>query len=385
MNYEKHLYDSTFETEEQLEIRKLARKFARDKILPLVEKDEESQTFRPEIIQGLGELGLTGIPTDEKYGGAGMGYQEYAAAVQEIAAVNASYAVSVCVSGLPQVILQKFGNEKQKQKYIPKLASGEAIGAFALSEAGSGSDVSSLRVSAKKEGDHYILNGTKLWITQADVAEVMIVMARTRGEGSKGISAFILDKTMSGIKMGKKEKKMGLNISHTMEVLFENVKVPAENLLGSEGDGMKVALSALDSGRITIGATALGVARSAIEEAIKHANLREQFGKPVLEFQGVGFMIADMLTEYHAAKLVVQKAALLRDQGKEHSLAAAQAKVLATDMCMKVTTDAVQVLGGSGYTQEFPVERFMRESKVFQIFEGTNQIQRLVISRALKG
>ena len=385
MNYEKHLYDTTFETEAQTEIRTLARKFAREKILPLVEKDEETQTFRPEIIQGLGELGLTGIPTEEKYGGAELGYQEYIAVVQEIAAVNASYAVSVCVSGLPQVILQNFGTETQKQKYIPKLAAGNAIGAFALSEAGAGSDAGSLRTNAKKEGNHYILNGTKLWITQADVSEVMIVMARTGVDGPKGVSAFILEKGMPGIKMGKKEKKMGLNISHTMEVLFENVKVPVENLLGNEGDGMKVALSALDSGRITIGATALGVARSAIEEAIKHSNLREQFGKPVLDFQGVGFMLADMITEYHAAKLLVQKAALLKDQGKEHSIAAAQAKVASTDMCMKITTDAVQVLGGSGYTQEFPVERFMRESKVFQIFEGTNQIQRLVISRALKG
>ena len=385
MNYEKHLYDSTFETEAQMEIRSLTRKYARDKILPLVEKDEETQTFRPEIIQGLGELGLTGIPTDEKYGGAGMGYQEYTAAVQEIAAVSASYAVSVCVSGLPQVILQKFGNESQKSKYIPRLAAGSAIGAFALSEAGSGSDAGSVRTSAKKNGDHYILNGTKLWITQADVSEVIILMARTGEEGPKGVSAFILEKGMPGIKMGKKEKKMGLNISHTMEVLLENVKVPVENLLGNEGDGMKVALSALDSGRITIGATALGVARSAIEEAIKHANLREQFGKPIVDFQGLGFILADMITEYNAAKLVVQKAAWLKDQGKDHSVAAAQAKVFATDMCMKVTTDAVQVLGGSGYTQEFPVERFMRESKVFQIFEGTNQIQRLVISRALKG
>jgi acyl-CoA dehydrogenase len=283
------------------------------------------------------------------------------------------------------MILQKFGTAEQKQKYIPSLASGQAIGAFALSEAGSGSDAGSLRTTAKKEGDHYILNGTKLWITQADDAEVMIMMARTGVDGAKGVSAFILEKGMPGIKMGKKEKKMGLNISHTMEVLLENVKVPAANLLGAEGDGMKVALSALDSGRITIGATALGVARSAIEESIKHANLREQFGKPVLDFQGLGFMLADMITDYHAAKLVVQKAAYLKDQDLEHSIAAAQAKVFSTDMCMKVTTDAVQVLGGSGYTQEFPVERFMRESKVFQIFEGTNQIQRIVISRALKG
>lgn len=385
MNYEKHLYDSSFETEAQMEVRELARKFARDRIHPIVEHDEETQTFRPEIIQELGELGLAGIPTLEEFGGMGLGYQEYIAVVQELASVNASYAVSVCVSGLPQMILQKFGNDAQKKKYISKLASGQSIGAFALSEAGSGSDAGSLRATAVKQGDHYLLNGTKLWITQADSADVMIMMARTSDEGSKGVSAFILEKGMPGIKMGKKEKKMGLNISHTMEVLLENVKVPVENLLGREGDGIKIALSALDSGRITIGATALGVARSAIEEAIKHANLREQFGKPVIEFQGLGFMIADMITEYHAAKLVVQKAAMLKDQDREHSIAAAQAKVFATDMCMKVTTDAVQVLGGSGYTQEFPVERFMRESKVFQIFEGTNQIQRLVISRALKG
>jgi alkylation response protein AidB-like acyl-CoA dehydrogenase len=385
MNYEKHLYDTTFETEAQLEVRELARKFARDRILPLVEHDELSQTFRPEIIRELGELGLTGIPTDEAFGGMGLGYQEYVAVVQELAAVSASYAVSVCVSGLPQMIIQKYGTEAQKQKYIPSLASGQAIGAFALSEAGSGSDAGSLRTSAVKQGDHYILNGTKLWITQADDAEVMIMMARTGAEGPKGVSAFILEKGMPGIKMGKKEKKMGLNISHTMEVLLENVKVPVENLIGNEGDGMKVALSALDSGRITISATALGVARSAIEESVKHANLREQFGKAIVEFQGLGFMLADMINDYHAAKLVVQKAAFLKDQDREHSVAAAQAKVISTDMCMKVTTDAVQVLGGSGYTQEFPVERFMRESKVFQIFEGTNQIQRLVISRALKG
>jgi alkylation response protein AidB-like acyl-CoA dehydrogenase len=385
MNYENHLYDSSFETEAQIEVRELARKFARDRILPMVEHDEETQTFRPEIIRELGELGLTGIPTLEEWGGMGLGYQEYIAVVQEIASVNASYAVSVCVSGLPQMILQKFGNDAQKKKYIPKLASGQAIGAFALSEAGSGSDAGSLRTTAVKKGDHYLLNGTKLWITQADSSDVMIMMARTGVEGPKGVSAFILEKGMPGIKMGKKEKKMGLNISHTMEVLLENVRVPVENLLGREGDGIKIALSALDSGRITIGATALGVARSAIEEAIKHANLREQFGKPIVEFQGLGFMLADMITEYQAAKLIVQKAAMLKDQDREHSIAAAQAKVFATDMCMKVTTDAVQVLGGSGYTQEFPVERFMRESKVFQIFEGTNQIQRLVISRALKG
>jgi alkylation response protein AidB-like acyl-CoA dehydrogenase len=377
-------FDQAFETETQIEIREITKKFARAQILPIVEHDEETKTFRPEIIKSLGALGLTGIPTSEKNGGAGLGYQEYVGAIEEIAAVSGAYAVSVAVSGLPQVILEKHGTEVQQQTFIPKLASGEWIGSFVLSEASSGSDASSLRTEAKRDGDYYILNGAKLWITQGDSANVLIVMARTGGAGSKGVSAFIVEKGTPGLKMGKQEKKMGMNISHTMEVIFENAKVPAKNLLGEEGDGMKVAFAALDSGRITIAATALGLARSAIEEAVKHANLREQFGKPILEFQGVGFMLADMLTDYQAAKGLVQKAAYLRDIGQAYSLQAAQAKVYATDMAMRVTTDAVQVLGGSGYTQEFPAERYMREAKMLQIVEGTNQIQRLVISRALR-
>ncbi len=378
------LFDTSFETEEQVEIRALARRFSKEQINPIVEHDEESETFRRKIIQGLGELGLTGIPTPAPFGGAGLGYQEYLGAIEEIAASSGAYAVSVAVSGLPQVILDTFGTAAQKEKYIPKLASGEWIGSFVLSEAGSGSDAASLRTSAILSGDHYVLNGTKLWITQADEADVFIAMARTGGPGSKGVSSFILEKGMPGIKMGKREKKMGMCISHTMEVLLENVKVPVQNRVGQEGDGMKVAFTALDSGRITIAATALGIARSAIEAAIHHANLREQFGKPILEFQGVGFMLADMVNDYQAAKLMTQRAAMLKDQKKPFSIAAAQAKVHATDMAMKVTTDAVQILGGSGYTREFPVERHMREAKMLQIVEGTNQIQRLVISRAMK-
>ncbi len=378
------LFDPSFETEAQVEIRNLARKFSRDRIAPLVEHDEETETFRREIIRGLGELGLTGIPTSEHCGGAGLGYQEYIAAIEEIAASSGAYAVSVAVSGLPQVILDTFGTAAQKEKYIPKLASGEWIGSFVLSEAGSGSDAASLRTAAELKGDHYLLNGTKLWITQADEADVFIAMARTGGPGAKGVSSFILDRSMSGIRMGKREKKMGMCISHTMEIILENVKVPVANRVANEGDGMKIAFTALDSGRITIAATALGIARAAIEAAIHHANIREQFGKPILDFQGVGFMLADMLNEYQSAKLMTQRAAMLKDSGKPFSIAAAQAKVIATDMAMKVTTDAVQVLGGSGYTREFPVERHMREAKMLQIVEGTNQIQRLVISRAMK-
>ncbi len=378
------LFDSSFETEAQIEIRALAKKFARERISPIVEHDEETETFRRDVIAELGALGLAGIPTSETHGGIGLGYQEYSAAIEELAAASGAYAVSVAVSGLPQVILETFGNAAQKQKFIPNLASGQWIGSFALSEAGSGSDAASLRTTAVLQGDHYVLNGTKLWITQADEADVFIVMARTGGPGAKGVSAFVLEKGTAGLRMGKREKKMGMSISHTMEIILEDVKIPAANLLGNEGDGMKVAFSALDSGRITIAATALGIARAAIETAVHHANLREQFGKPILEFQGVGFLLADMLNEYQAAKLMVQRAASLKDSQKPFSIAAAQAKVFATDMAMKVTTDAVQVLGGSGYTREFPVERLMREAKVLQIVEGTNQIQRLVISRAMK-
>ena len=379
-----NLFDEAFETETQVQIRQIARKFARSQIAAIVQADEETKTFRREIISGLGDLGLTGIPTQEANGGAGLGYQEYIGAIEEIAAVSGAYAVSVAVSGLPQVILEKHGNEAQKKKYIPKLAQGKWIGSFVLSEASSGSDASSLRTIAKRDGDSYILNGTKLWITQADASDILIVMARTGGEGSKGVSSFIVEKNTPGLSLGKQEKKMGMNISHTMEVIFENMRIPANSLLGQEEDGMKVAFAALDSGRITIAATALGIARSAIEVAIQHANIREQFGKPILEFQGVGFMLADMLTEYQAAKGLVQKAAFLRDEGLPYSIQAAQAKVYATDMAMKVTTDAIQILGGSGYTEDFPVERYMREAKMLQIVEGTNQIQRLVISRAMK-
>ncbi|HAR42618.1 MAG TPA: acyl-CoA dehydrogenase [Bdellovibrionales bacterium] len=371
------------ETEIQTELRDLTRKFARKEILPLVEEDEHNEHFRPELIAKLGELGLTGIPVPEDFGGAGMGYQEYICAIEELAAVNTSYAISVAVTGLPQVILNLFGNAEQKAKYIPPLAAGQAIGAFALSEASSGSDAGSLRTVAKKEGNEYILNGTKLWITQGDTASTVMVMARTGGPGTKGVSAFIVEKGTPGFSCGKREKKMGCSISHTMELIFNNCRIPAANLVGNEGDGFKVAMTALDSGRITIAATALGVARGALESAVAHSREREQFGKPIGEFQGVSFLLADMAVQLDAARLLVNRAAWLKDNGLPHSKEAAMAKLFATDMAMKVTTDAVQVLGGSGYTKEFPVERYMREAKVLQIVEGTNQIQRVVIARSL--
>jgi alkylation response protein AidB-like acyl-CoA dehydrogenase len=365
------------------ELRSLARKFAKAQMAPAIEADEHEERFRPEWIAALGELGLTGIPVPETYGGAGLGYSEYIAVIEEIAAVSTAYAISIAVTGLPQVILSTFGTEEQKKRYIPPLASGQAIGAFSLSEAGAGSDAGNLRATARREGDSYILNGTKHWCTQADSAETIIVMARTGGPGPKGVSAFIVEKGTPGLKMGKRERKMGAHSSHTMEVLLENVRIPATHLIGREGDGFKVAMTALDSGRITIAAVALGIARSSLEVAVSHSKAREQFGKQIAEFQGVSFMLADMATELEAARLLVERAAFLKDSGESFSIQAAMAKLFATDMAMKVTTDAVQVLGGSGYTQDFPVERYMREAKVLQIVEGTNQIQRLVIGRSL--
>jgi alkylation response protein AidB-like acyl-CoA dehydrogenase len=371
------------ETAIQREIRDLARKFAQKELAPIVEHDEATETFRPELIRKLGELGLTGLPIPEENGGAGLGYQEYIAAIEEIAAVNMGYAISIAVTGLPQIILTQMGSPEQKAKYIPPLAAGRAIGAFGLSEASSGSDAGSLRTTARKDGKHYVLNGTKLWISQGDIADTIIVMARTGGPGPKGVSAFIVEKGTPGFRCGKREKKMGCHTSHTMELVFEDARIPTENMVGGEGQGFTVAMKALDGGRITIGAGALGIARESLRVARDHARAREQFGKPIGEFQGISFMLADMATQLDAARLLVQRAAWLKDNGKPFTVEAAMAKLFATDMAMKVTTDAVQILGGSGYTQEFPVERHMREAKVLQIVEGTNQVQRMIIGREI--
>lgn len=369
-------------TEEQQAIKDLAAKAATQHIAPVVEKDEEEGKFRPEIIQELGKLGLTGIPTPAEYDGAGLGYLEYAMALEEISAACGSYAVSVAVTGLTQVILNLFGNEEQKKKYIPPLARGEHIGAFGLTESHSGSDAAALKTRAVKKGNEYIITGSKLFITQANFANTMIVFARTGAEGPKGISAFIVEKGMPGFRIGKVEHKMGANISPTCEVLFEDVRVPASHLVGPEGIGFKIAMTALDSGRITIGATSVGIGRAAFEYAKNFARERKQFNQPIIQFQGLQFMLADMYAELEAARLLVLRAAHLKDTGQPYSREAAAAKFYATDMAMSVTTDAVQILGGAGYMKDYPVERYMREAKVMQITEGTNQIQRMVIGRS---
>lgn len=371
-------------TEFQQDLVEAVRAFANEILGATAEADDEEQTFRKEYIQAMGEQGFCGIATPEEYGGLGLGYLEYTMVLEEIAKVSASYAVSVAVTGLPQVILTQFGTEDQKQTWLPALASGEALGAFALSEAGSGSDAAALKTTAVKEGDHYILNGSKYWITHAGYADVYMVMARTGAPGPKGISCFIVPGDSEGLSYGRKEQKMGLRASPTRELILKNVRVPASNLVAEEGMGFTIAMSALDSGRITIGATAVGVCQASLDVAAEYALERKQFGKSIIDFQGVGFMLADMACQTETSRLIVHKAAALKDAGVPFSDVAAMAKVISTDAAMKVTTDAVQTLGGYGYCRDYPVERFMRDAKVMQIVEGTNQIQRLVISRHLK-
>ena len=371
-------------TEEQQTLADAVGEFCRDLLGPTLRADDEAERFDKGFIQKMGEQGICGIPTPEEYGGLGLGYLDYATVLEEIAKVSASYGVSIAVTGLPQIILVKSGTEAQKERWLPGLASGELLGAFALSEPGSGSDAGSLRTTATRVGDSYRISGTKFWITHGAYADLYVVMARTGGEGPRGISAFLVPGDARGLTFGKKEAKMGLRASPTAELVLEEVEVPVEARIGPEGFGFSVAMQALDSGRITIGAISVGIAQAALNTAAAYARERRQFGKAIIDFQGVGFLLADMACAVDSARLMVRRAAWLRDQGREHANEAAMAKVVAADAAMKVATDAVQVLGGYGYTREYPTERYMRDAKVMQIVEGTQQIQRLVIARHLK-
>lgn len=368
----------------QVELKSQLQKFCLDKIEPFMEHDDEREEFRMNIFTDLGELGFCGMTIPENYGGAGLTYQDCAVALEEIAKYSVPYAVTVSVSTMVQSIINDFGNEKQKSTFLPALTSGQEIGAFCLSESGAGSDASSLKTTAKKVDGGYILNGTKLWITSGGIAKTYIVMARTGGEGSKGVSSFIVRDGTPGLSFGKKEKKMGWRTSPTREVIFENCFVPEENRLLAEGEGFKVAMAALDKGRITIGAVAVGLSQRALDESVKYSLTRQQFNQAIFDFQGLQFMMADMACETEASRLLVQEAARLYDEGRPNQKIASFAKLKSTDTAMKVTTDAVQILGGVGYTREYPVERFMRDAKVLQIVEGTNQVQRVVIARQLK-
>ncbi|AST93787.1 acyl-CoA dehydrogenase [Sutcliffiella cohnii] len=372
-------------TEEQEMMRKMVRDFAEAEIAPFVEKMEEDGEFPRGILKKMAELGLMGITIPEEYGGAGMDFTSYIIAINELSKVSATVGVilSVHTSVGTNPILY-FGTEEQKKKYVTKLASGEYLGAFCLTEPSSGSDAGSLKTRAVLKDDHYILNGSKVFITNGGEADTYIVYASTNPElGTKGISAFIVEKDTPGFIIGKDEHKMGLHGSRTVQLTFEEAKVPVENLLGAEGEGFKNAMSNLDVGRIGIAAQSLGIAEAALEAAVAYAKERAQFGKPIAAQQGVGFKLADMATAVEAAKLLVYRAANLRSKGFPCGKEASIAKLFASKTAMEVATEAVQIFGGYGYTKDYPVERFFRDAKVCEIYEGTSEIQRLVISKHL--
>ncbi|HZY78635.1 MAG TPA: acyl-CoA dehydrogenase [Cyclobacteriaceae bacterium] len=372
-------------TEEQLAVQAAARDFAQNELLPgVIERDAE-QKFPAAQIKKMGELGFMGMMVDPKYNGGGMDTISYTLAMEEISKVDAS--ASVCMSVNNSLVcwgLERFGTEDQKQKYLKRLASGEIIGAFCLSEPEAGSDATSQRTSAVDAGDHYILNGTKNWITNGNSASVYIVIAQTdAGKRHKGINALIVEKGMPGFVVGKKEDKMGIRGSDTHSLMFQDVKVPKSNRIGDEGFGFTFAMTTLNGGRIGIASQALGIAAGAYELALKYSKERKAFGKQLAEHQAIQFKLADMATQIDAARLLVWQAASLKDQKKDFVKAAAMAKLFASKIAQDVTTEAVQIHGGYGYVKEFHVERLMRDAKITQIYEGTTEIQKMVISREL--
>ncbi|MCR8870258.1 acyl-CoA dehydrogenase [Bacillus sp. AFS026049] len=373
-------------TEEHEMMRKMVSSFAENEITPHIEA-METGVFPKTILQKMGELGLMGIPISEEYGGAGMDFMSYIIAINEISKVSPTLGVILSVHtsvGTNPIVY--FGTEEQKRKYVPKLAAGKNLGAFCLTEQSSGSDAASLKSKAVavKEGGQYRINGSKVFITNGGEADVFIVFASTDPQkGSKGISAFIVEKGTPGLIIGKDERKMGLHGSSTVQVTFEDMKIPAANLLGKEGEGFKIAMANLDAGRIGIAAQALGIAEGAMEHAVRYAKSREQFGTPIAEQQGIGFKLAEMATSIEASRLLVYRAAFLRSQGLKSGKEAAMAKLFASRTAVEVAIEAVQVFGGYGYTTDYPVERYFRDAKVTEIYEGTSEIQRMVISKSL--
>ncbi len=372
-------------SDEHIMFRKMVREFAENELAPTAALRDEEERFDRTIFTKMAELGLTGIPWPEKYGGAEADFLSYVIAIEELSRVDASVGVTlsahVSLSGWP---LYKFGTEEQKMKYLKPLALGEKIGAYGLTEPGAGSDAANIRTKAVEDGDSYILNGSKIFITNGEVADIYIVFAITDPEKKhKGISAFILEKGMEGFSFGKKEKKLGIRASTTVQLLFDNVRVPKENLLGKVGDGFKIAMITLDGGRNGIAAQAVGIAQGALDQAINYAKERVQFNKAIAEQQAIQFKLADMATKIEAARLLTYQAAWLESNGLPYSKESAMAKLMAGDTAMEVTTEAVQIFGGYGYTRDYPVERMMRDAKITQIYEGTNEIQRIVIAKHL--
>lgn len=372
-------------TEEHLMIRDAARDFAQTELLPGVIERDNAQTFPDELVRKMGELGFMGIMVDPKYGGSGMDAISYVLIMEELSKIDASASVMVSVNNsLVCFGIEAYGSEEQKQKYLKKLATGEQIGAFCLSEPEAGSDATSQRTTAIDMGDHYVINGTKNWITNGGRSDVYLVIAQTdREKGYKGINAFIVEKGMPGFDIGPKEDKLGIRGSDTHTLQFNDVKVPKENRIGADGFGFKFAMKTLSGGRIGIAAQALGIASGAYELALKYSKERKAFGTEICNHQAIAFKLADMYTEIEAARMLVMKAAWLKDQGSNYDMASAMAKLYASKVAMEHTVEAVQIHGGNGFVKEYHVERLMRDAKITQIYEGTSEIQKIVISRGL--
>ncbi len=372
-------------SEDQIMIREAARDFAQRELLPGVIERDEKQYFPAELRKKMAELGFMGIMVDPKYGGSGMDTVSYVIIMEELSKIDASAGVIVSVNNsLVTWGLEHYGTEEQKQKYLIPLATGEKLGAFALSEPEAGSDATHQRTTAKDMGDYYLLNGVKNWITNGGTADIYLVIAHTHPEkGHHGINAFIVEKGWEGFEIGPKENKMGIRASDTHSLIFQDVKVPKENRIGEDGFGFKFAMKTLSGGRIGIAAQALGIAQGAYERALNYAKEREAFGKPIIRHQSIAFKLADMKTEIDAARHLIMKAAWDKDQGNNYDLSSAMAKYYAAEMAMRVTTEAVQIHGGYGYVKEYHVERMMRDAKITQIYEGTSEIQQIVISRAI--
>ncbi|SHP69477.1 acyl-CoA dehydrogenase [Mycobacteroides abscessus subsp. abscessus] len=372
-------------SEEHEMIRKMVRDFARNEVAPTAAERDEEERFDREIFDKMAELGLTGIPWPEEYGGIGSDYLAYCIAVEELSRVCASTGVTLSahtsLAGWP---IYKFGSEEQKQKFLRPMALGEKIGGYGLTEPGSGSDAGGMKTTARRDGDDFILNGSKIFITNGGIADIYVVFAVTdAAQKHKGTTAFIIESDTPGFSVGKKEKKLGIRSSPTTEIIFEDCRVPAANMLGAEGEGFKIAMMTLDGGRNGIAAQAVGIAQGALDAATDYAKERVQFGKPIAQQQGVGFKLADMATSIEAARLLTYQAAWLESEGLPYGKESAMSKLFAGDTAMKVTTEAVQIFGGYGYTKDYPVERYMRDAKITQIYEGTQEIQRLVISRMI--
>ena len=368
--------------DEQQLLQTMFREFVDKEIRPIAAELDENERFPAELIPKMGEIGLFGIPIPEELGGVGMGNVEYVMAVEEVSKACASTGVTISAhTSLGSWPILAYGTDAQKEKYLPDLASGEKLGAFGLTEPNAGTDAAMQRTTAEDKGDHWLLNGSKIFITNGEVASTYVVFAMTdKTKGNKGISAFILEKGMEGFTFGSHEKKMGIRGSSTCELVFNNVKVPKENLLGEVGKGFKIAMSTLDGGRIGIAAQALGIAQGAIDEAVKYVKERVQFGKPISAFQNTQFALAEMQTRVDAARLLVYRAAAMKDDGEPYSSAAAMAKLFASEAARDVTCRAVQLFGGYGYTRDYPVERMMRDAKITEIYEGTSEVQKMVIA-----